>query len=80
MLHLIELGESRRACPRWLLEKAEKTSGQLVAGGRGDTDTGVRKERIPREGGPFAPLIYYTISTSFVKFKYKYCSFYGMAK
>jgi len=51
----------------WHLEKAGKTPGLLVAGGGRDTDKGVIKERIPREGGPLATSAYYTISTLFVK-------------
>lgn len=67
MLHLIELGEFQQAYAKWLLERAGKTPGQLSAGGGRDTDRGVKKEWIPREVGPVAPLAYYTISILFVK-------------
>ena len=66
MLHLIELGESQQAGAKWLLEKAGRKPGQLVAGGGRDTDSG-RKKRMRREGRPFATSTYYTISTIFVK-------------
>ena len=67
MLHLIELGESRQARAKRLLEKAGKKSGQLVTGGRRDRDRGVRKERKRREVGPLATSTYYTISTLFAR-------------
>jgi hypothetical protein len=67
VLHLIELGEPQEACAKWLLEKAGKKSGQLVAGSGPDRDRGVRKERKRREVGPLATSTYYTISTLFVK-------------
>ena len=38
-----------------------------MAGGGRETDEGVDKERITREGGTLATSAYYTISTIFVK-------------
>ena len=66
-MHLIELGEFQSECASWLLEKAGKESGQLVAGGGWDRDRGVRKERKRGEDEPLATPTHYTISTLFVK-------------
>jgi hypothetical protein len=67
VLILKELGGCREACAKWLLEKAGKTSGKLVAGAGPNTDSIVKKERIPHEGGPLATAPYYTITTMVVK-------------
>ena len=45
--------------------------GQLVAGGGRNADRGVKKEKIPREGGLLATSTYYKIWVIFVKGKYK---------
>ena|SRR6266446_4912835 len=80
VLILKELGELQEACAICLLEKAGKTPGQLVAGGGRNTNKGAKKEKIPREGGLPLTSTYYKIWVIFVKDKYKYCSFYEIAK
>src|SRR5260370_2699973 len=80
VLILKELGERQEACAIWLLEKAGKTPGELVSGGGRNTNKGVKKEKIPREGGLPLTSTYYKIWVIFVKDKYKYCSFYEIAK